>query len=124
MRGFRTRTTVEEALAWIDEQTFPGSSESIDISQATGRVLAEDIISTIDVPSFDRSAMDGYAVRAEETTGASVYNPLPFAVIGQSLPGRICDAVIHNGQAVRIMTGGALAPRSGCGRAGRICCRV
>jgi molybdopterin molybdotransferase len=57
------------------------------------------------VPSFDRSAMDGYALRAEETFGAGLYNPLEFQVVGDAWPGCGFSEMVRAGQAVRIMTG-------------------
>ena len=108
MRGFRSRSTVDEAIAWVDRHGGTGSAQRVKLDQCTGRVLAEQVVSTINVPSFDRAAMDGYAVRAAETTGADVYNPLSFAIVGQSLPGRACELGIQSGEAVRIMTGAPL----------------
>ena len=108
MRGFRSRSTVDEAIAWVDRQASIVSAEEVDLTEAAGRVLATDVVSPIDVPAFDRSAMDGYAVRADETTGADDYNPLPFQVVGQSLPGQAFDGALAAGQAVRIMTGAPL----------------
>jgi len=60
------------------------------------------------VPGFDRAAMDGYALRAQETFGADSYNPLNFEIIGQALPGRPYPGEVQPGQAVRIMTGAPL----------------
>jgi molybdopterin molybdotransferase len=60
------------------------------------------------VPGFDRAAMDGYALRGQETFGADAYNPLEFAVIGQALPARPFHGEVGLGQAVRIMTGAPL----------------
>jgi molybdopterin molybdotransferase len=68
-------------------------------------VLADDAISALDVPAFDRAAMDGYALRGDETVGASEYNLLAFEVIGRALPGRPFEGTVQPGQAVRIMTG-------------------
>jgi len=64
------------------------------------------------VPAFDRATMDGYAVVANSTEGATAYNRLPLVVIGDSLPGRPFEGPVEAGQAVRIMTGAPL-PR-GC----------
>lgn len=105
MRGFHSRKPVDEVLAWIDTEVSLLGSESVALTSAHGRVLAAPIVSSIDVPAFDRSAMDGFALRAEETVGAGDYNPLPFAVIGVSMPGQPFDGEIRRGQAVRIMTG-------------------
>ena len=105
MKGFASRSTVDEAIGWLDEQCERVSIETIPIDAAVRRVLAEDVMAPIDVPAFDRSAMDGYAVRAQETNGAGLYNPLSFAVVGQSLAGQPAEVIVQSGQAVRIMTG-------------------
>lgn len=108
MRGFTARSTVDEAIDWVDEHALPLGSTNVAIGDAHERVLAEDVVSTLNVPAFDRSAMDGYAVRAEETSGAGMYNPLSFQVVGQSLPGRASGVTVGRGEAVRIMTGAPL----------------
>lgn len=105
MRGFRSRTPVTEALAWIDENVSPLESEIVSLDQLHGRVLAADVESPIDVPAFDRSAMDGYALKSDETVGAGDYNPLSFRVVGVSMPGQPFEGAVKNGEAVRIMTG-------------------
>ena len=105
MRGFRSRKPVEEVLAWIDAEVSGLSEETVSLTEAHGRVLASPIVSSIDVPAFDRSAMDGFALKAEETVGAGDYNPLPFSVIGVSMPGQPFDGDFGKGEAVRIMTG-------------------
>ncbi len=110
MRGFAVRSTVDDAIRWIDEHARPLPPVSEPITRAHGRVLAEDVVSTTNVPAFVRSAMDGYALRAAETAGAGMYNRLTFALVGQSLPGRACDRSVGPGEAVRIMTGAPLPP--------------
>jgi len=108
MRGFLKRTPVKTLLALIREHSRLLSSEDILTLEASGRILAKDIISPVNVPNFDRSAMDGYALDAESTFGASTYNPLMFHVVGQVTPGETYDAVIQTGEALRIMTGAPL----------------
>ncbi len=108
MRGFARRATVDAALAWVDAQASTLPAETIELNDAHGRVLATFVTSPIDVPGFDRSAMDGYAVRGGETTGAGDYQPLALDVIGESLPGRPFAGTVEAGQAVRIMTGAPL----------------
>ena len=89
MRGFAHRHTVEAALAWLDAQLRPpGALRLVPLRMAAGRVLATPVVSDVDVPGFDRATMDGYAVMAESTEGATSYNRLPLVVIGDSLPGR------------------------------------
>ena len=108
MRGFARRTTVEDALAWVAAHASKLSSQPVSIWSAVGRVLATDIISPVDVPQFARSMMDGYALQAADSLGATGYNRLELRIIGQSLPGRPFGGVVERGQAVRIMTGAPL----------------
>jgi molybdopterin molybdotransferase len=108
MRGFRDRADVDEVRQFLRAGTQPLPAESISIEDAAGRVLAEEVVSRVAVPAFDRAAMDGYALRGEETFGAGPYNALEFEVIGETLPGRPFPGSIHHVQAVRIMTGAPL----------------
>lgn len=108
MRGFSRRWTVEDALAWLDAQLAPLDKETVPLAEAAGRVLAQEVVAGLDVPSFARSMMDGYALRAADTQGAGNYNPLPLKVVGESLPGRPFSGTLGPGQAVRIMTGAPL----------------
>jgi len=112
MRGFAHRHTVDAALAWLDAQLPPPGIELVPLRIAAGRVLAVPMVSQVDVPGFDRATMDGYAVLADSTEGASSYNRLPLFVIGDSLPGHPFEGSVAAGQGVRIMTGAPL-PR-GC----------
>lgn len=94
---------IEEALARICNQLNPvRETETIALHSALDRVLAVSIAAPINVPAGDNSAMDGYALRAQDCTA-------PLDVIGQSLAGHPFTGAIGNGQAVRIMTG-ALVP--------------
>ena len=105
MRGFARRQSVESAIAWLDAQLRPLDPEPVPLRMAARRVLAESITSNVDVPGFDRATMDGYALAAESTEGATSYNRLSLTVIGDSLPGRPFLDHVGAGQAVRIMTG-------------------
>ena len=105
MHGFSQRAEVGAALKWIDEHAGPLGVGLVSLDDAAGRVLAEAVTAPIDVPAFDRAAMDGYALHAHETSGASDYHPLAFAVVGQALPGRPFDGTVAPGSAVRVMTG-------------------
>ena len=111
MRGFAHRSTVEQALAWIDS-VLPTSvdlpAESVSLQEAAGRVLARDVTSRVNVPNFARSMMDGFAVRSEQTHGATAYNPVQLHIIGTCLPGKQFLDNVGPGQAVRIMTGAPL----------------
>jgi molybdopterin molybdotransferase len=110
MRGFRRRATVEEALAAALEGVVPLPAEEVTLAACRGRVSAEAVISAVDVPPFARATMDGYAVRAADTFGASPYNPVVLTLAGESLPGRPSAEGVEPGSACRIMTGAPLPP--------------
>jgi molybdopterin molybdotransferase len=105
MHGFGQRAEVGTVLAWIDRHAAPLGAETVPLDDAVGRVLAADAIAPLDVPAFDRAAMDGYALRGAATAGASEYNPLGLPVLGQALPGRPFGGEVRPDAAVRIMTG-------------------
>lgn len=108
MRGFSRRTPVETAWRWIDEQVRPLPGEAVSIWQAAGRVLAEEVVCSRPLPAFDRAMMDGFAVRAADTQGASPLSRLPLQIVGRAWPGKPADVEVRPGQAVAIMTGAPL----------------
>jgi molybdopterin molybdotransferase len=105
MQGFARRHTVSAALAWLDAQLRTLDTEDVPLREAAGRVLAIAIASEIDIPGFDRATMDGYAVVADSTEGATAYNRVPLKVVGDALPGSPFGRPLARGEAVRIMTG-------------------
>jgi len=105
MHGFTRRHTVQAALTWLDSQLRQLDAEDVPLGEAAGRVLASPIVSTVDIPGFDRATMDGYAVVADSTEGATSYIPVPLRVIGDALPGSPFNGHVTRGDAVRIMTG-------------------
>ena len=105
MKGFKEKKDVVDFLNIIDEISPSKIFEVVSLNKAAGRVLASSIISTVKVPNFNRSAMDGYAIRGEETFGAATYSPLDFKVLGLSLPGKPFEGCVTTQTAVRIMTG-------------------
>ena len=105
MKGFARRVRVEQAWEWLTAQLQPLPAETVGLEEALGRVLACDVHSAVDVPGFPRAMMDGYAVVAADTEGASAYNPLPLTVVDVSLPGAPAQQSLEAGQAIRIMTG-------------------
>jgi molybdopterin molybdotransferase len=107
MRGFEEKTDLNAALDILRSSLAPLEAESVSLEEALGRTLARDMVSTAEVPAFDKSAMDGYALRAAETFGASPTDPVSFRIIGEILPGGERDLEVGPGEAVRIMTGGA-----------------
>ena len=105
MQGFARRHTVQAALTWLDAQVTQLDAEDVPIRAAGGRVLSSPITSAIDIPGFDRATMDGYAVIAQSTEGATPYNRIPLNVVGDALPGAPFLRQLAPGEAVRIMTG-------------------
>lgn len=95
---------VDEALARILDGVTPVQSETVDLLGARDRVLAEDIAATLTQPPFDASAMDGYAVRAEDVAAT----PAELSVIGESHAGQAFAGKVGRGQAVRIFTGASV----------------
>jgi molybdopterin molybdotransferase len=108
MKGFAERADVEEVERFLVEHAGPLASEDVDLIESIGRVLAKDVEARVNVPGFPRSAMDGYAIRGEESFGASNYDPIAFEILGESMPGHPFDGHVGKGQAVRIMTGAPL----------------
>lgn len=105
MRGFAERVDVEVVDRYLAESARALAGEPVDLLETVGRVLAEDVRAEVDVPGFPRSAMDGYAIRGEESFGASAYDAIRLEVVGVSLPGRPFEGSLAAGQATRIMTG-------------------
>jgi len=108
MRGFRERASVASVQAWVDARPDVVGSEKVGLHGAWDRVLVEDLTSACDVPAFSRAAMDGWAVRGEDTFGASETSPIELHVVGLALPGQSAQVEVGRGQAVRIMTGAPL----------------
>lgn len=108
MRGFRRKTPVADALRWLDDQLMPLGAETVQLEEAAGRILAVDVVSRVNVPGFARGMMDGFAVRADDTQGASPSSPRALQVVGEALPGREFPGQVLAGEAVRIMTGAPL----------------
>ena len=107
-RGFAARADVEDVERFLAAKSVALPPESAPLLECAGRVLAEDICAAVSVPSFARSAMDGFALRGEDSFGASDYDPIRLKVLGQSLPGRPFCGRVGVGEAVRIMTGAPL----------------
>lgn len=93
--------SVAEAIQIVRQQTALLPSEQVELPRALGRVLAEDVVADSDLPPFDRSQMDGYAVRAHDAQ----YAPVRLRIAGESAAGRGWHQQLEEGQAVRIMTG-------------------
>jgi molybdopterin molybdotransferase len=101
---------VDEALARILEQINLLPAETVAIEHSLGRVLADDIVSGLDLPPFDNSSMDGFAIKAADSQGASKDSPVRLPVVMDILAGSVPEIELKAGQAARIMTG-ALIPK-------------
>src|SRR5690606_39536022 len=99
---------VIDALQRVLKYKKSGSVQFVSIEDSFGRFLGKDLIADHDIPYFDRSPYDGFAVRAEDTAGASRSNPVTFEVIGEIGAGSVFDKHVEEKQAVRIMTGAQL----------------
>ena len=97
--------TVEEAQEIIFAKIKPIDSSEIDIQDALGRVLSEDVFSERAIPPWANSAMDGYAVRSEDIKNATKGNPVELKVIERIQAGVKAKSVLREGEAIRIMTG-------------------
>lgn len=105
MVGFRDRASVADVLQLLESRTAILSGERVPVATSCGRVLAEAIVSPVSVPGFDRAAMDGYAVRAEDTTGATTAHPRTLTIVGDARPARPFAGTARGGEAIRITTG-------------------
>lgn len=109
MRPFHSLISYEEAREIINKNiTQIERTEEVGLSEALGRVLYEDIKSRVDVPPFNRAAMDGYAVRAEDTFGAGQFNPKILECIDVVHAGEVSDKKVNMGQCIQIATGAPL----------------
>jgi len=106
MKNKNFTVSVEEAQKIILGSVNPLGFENVSIMDAFNRVLYENIISDIMLPPVDNSAMDGYAIIADDTQGAEKNNPLKLQIIGEiQAGGPIIDKQVTQGTAIRIMTG-------------------
>ena len=93
--------SVKEAIEQVKAQTPRLATERVSLTAALRRYLAEDVVADSDLPPFDRSQMDGYAVQASDTTNA----PVQLRIVGEAAAGKGWHHTLESGQAVRIMTG-------------------
>lgn len=99
---------LEYAKEILLSKTIVKDTERVDILDSLGRVLANDLKATMSVPGFNRSPLDGYAVKAEEVESASKEKPVKLEVIGQAPAGDPFKGYIYRNTAVRIMTGAVI----------------
>ncbi len=102
---FRELREFGEVLNLLLSYSRPKNIEEVPIEVALGRVVAEDVISDVDVPGFDRAAVDGYALRAEDTFWVDEDRPAKLRVIGKAAAGHPFLGIVDEGEAVEIATG-------------------
>jgi len=108
---FKLLMSREKALETIMEHIKPvETAELIPIERSVNRVLARDLVAAMDIPPFDRAAMDGYAVKAEDTYGASEFSPKTLKLVGVLRAGESTSREIKNGECIRIATGCPIPP--------------
>jgi molybdopterin molybdotransferase len=100
--------SLEDAQARIRTALAPLPSIRLPLAASAGHVLQEPVNATVDLPGFDNSAMDGYAVRARDVGDASATRPATLQVIGEVPAGRAFEGMVADGQCVRIFTGSPL----------------
>ena len=109
MRPITETIPLHEALALLLESSVPiARVETLSIRDASGRVIAEEAASRIDVPPFDRAAMDGYAVIAEDTFGAGAYDPKILRCVEKVFTGQVPTHRLSRGECTEIATGAPL----------------
>ncbi len=97
--------SISEAFEIIEREIILLDAETVDLNQSVGRVLAREIRADIDLPPFDRSQMDGFALKTNDVEDASEKNSVKLKIAGESVAGKGFNTKIKQGEAVRIMTG-------------------
>ena len=107
-KEFRELASPEEAREVIRSLPLEGGTEYVSLEEARGRTLAERVDAKLDVPGFDRSSMDGYALRARDTFGADEADPARLDVVGEVHAGAEPTVEVGTGEAVEISTGAVM----------------
>ncbi len=111
MRPFKQTIAFADALRLTLEAAVPiERRETIEVREADGRVLAQDVTAVVDVPPFDRAAMDGYAVRSADTAGATTAAPTALRCRSRIFAGQVSRQVVEPGECAEIATGAPLPP--------------
>lgn len=106
--------SVEQAIDLVLQYTPLLDEEKVPLLEAVGRILTRDVTAAIVQPPFDRSPLDGYAVRAADLAGASGKAPAVLKVVGKLYAGDVSTVPVCPGQAVRLMTGSMIPPGADC----------
>ena len=110
----KTGISLAEAAALVVQDLSPLGAETLPLQQGLGRPLAQALSAAQDQPPFDRSPLDGYALRAADIAGASAEQPVPLRVVDTLYAGDVARVPVGPGEAVRIMTGAMLPPGCDC----------
>ena len=109
-KEFRSLISLEDAKSIVFSRLPQTATENVPLERAQGRILAEKIISSLDVPSFNRAAMDGYAVRSEDTLAAREDRPVALRLAGSVPMGSLPDLRVSQGEAAEVSTGSMMPP--------------
>ena len=103
--GFANLTSLKDTLELVFSHIQINPIEEIEVNTVINRILATNITSDLDIPPFDRSAMDGYAIRAKDSFNASLNNPKKIQLRGTIEIGEFSNLNLNNGEGIRISTG-------------------
>lgn len=109
-----TGIELEQAVDLMTRDISLLGAERVSGLSLLGRTLAQDVAAPLDQPPFDRSPLDGYALRSRDSSGASRERPVPLAVVDTVYAGDVAKTPVGPGQAVRVMTGAMLPPGCDC----------
>ena len=113
MKPFLTLQSVETVLGHMRAFSLL-DEESVALDEATGRFLAHNFCATEDLPGFDRSTVDGFALRARDVFGAQEANPALVDCVADCRMGEVPSIALEEGQTARILTGGMLPQGADC----------
>ncbi|HDN85473.1 MAG TPA: molybdenum cofactor biosynthesis protein [Candidatus Aerophobetes bacterium] len=109
MRPLKSLLSLEECKKILNSYICPvGRTEKLSLTRAKGRVIAKDVIALMDVPPFARAAMDGYAVKAEDTYSAKTLEPVKLKLVGSISAGELSKKTVQRGECIQIATGSPL----------------
>ena len=109
MKPLGSLIPLDRAMALVDDHVRPiERKERVRVSRLAQRVLAQDVLSDIDVPPYNRSAMDGYAVRAEDTFAAGKFQPVELGCVGVVHAGEMPKESVRKGECMQIATGAVI----------------
>jgi putative molybdopterin biosynthesis protein len=109
-KEFRSLISLEEALSIVQRHLPRTATEAVPLPEAQGRILAEKVISSLDVPGFARASMDGFAVLAEDTLAAREDRPVSLRLAGSVPMGTLPRLRVAQGEAAEVSTGSMMPP--------------